>query len=61
MELLDGSGKVVRAEKGWFWMRPAEQRVCVGCHAGPERSPENKVPAVLNRTVEPEKLFGQEK
>jgi hypothetical protein len=52
-ELLDHDGKAVVAEKGWFWARRGEQRVCVGCHAGPERAPENAVPAVLLRTTEP--------
>jgi hypothetical protein len=59
IELLDGAGRVVRAEKGWFWMRPSEQRVCVGCHTGPERSPENKVPEVLLRTTVPAKMLGE--
>jgi Hydrazine synthase alpha subunit middle domain len=58
LELLDEKGAVVRAERNWFWMRPSEQRVCVGCHAGPERAPENKVPEVLLRTIVPEKLLG---
>ncbi len=58
LELLDEKGAVMRAERNWFWMRPSEQRVCVGCHAGPERSPENKVPDVLLRTIIPEKLLG---
>jgi hypothetical protein len=53
MEVLDGGGRVVRAEHDWFWMRPSEQRVCVGCHAGPERSPENKVPGILLKTTVP--------
>jgi hypothetical protein len=53
MELLGRSGAVTRAEKSWFWMRPSEQRICVGCHAGPERSPENRVPEILNRTTVP--------
>jgi hypothetical protein len=55
-ELLDKSAKVVGAEKGWFWMRRGEQRVCVGCHAGPERAPDNAVPAVLLRTTDPVKF-----
>jgi len=55
-ELLDGASKAVRAEKGWFWMRRGEQRVCVGCHAGPERAPDNEVPAVLLRTTDPVKM-----
>lgn len=53
MELVGHSGAVTRAEKNWFWMRPSEQRICVGCHAGPERSPENRVPEILNRTTVP--------
>jgi hypothetical protein len=52
-ELLDRAGKTVAAEKGWFWARKGEQRVCVGCHAGPERAPENLVPQVLMRTQKP--------
>jgi hypothetical protein len=61
IEMLDGAGRAVRSEHGWFWMRPSEQRICVGCHTGPERSPENKVPEVLLRSIIPEKLLGQKK
>jgi hypothetical protein len=57
-ELLDRSGKILAAEKAWFWARRGEQRVCVGCHAGPERAPENAVPLVLLRSTEPMKLPG---
>ncbi len=56
--LLDQKGSVVRAEHGWFWIRAGEQRYCVGCHAGPERSPDNRVPAVLLRTTTPVDLTG---
>jgi hypothetical protein len=61
IELLNAAGRTVRAEHGWFWMRPSEQRICVGCHTGPERSPENKVPEVLLRSIVPEKLLGATK
>jgi hypothetical protein len=56
--LLDANGSVVREEHGWFWIRRGEQRYCVGCHAGPERSSENRVPAVLLRTTTPVDLTG---
>jgi len=56
--LLDAKGAVVRQEHGWFWIRGGEQRYCVGCHAGPERSPENRVPAVLLRTTTAVDLTG---
>src|SRR5882757_2545430 len=52
-ELVDRSGKSLQKEHGWFWLRRGEQRVCVSCHAGPERAPENAVPAVLVKSTEP--------
>jgi len=56
--LLDEKGAVVRQEQGWFWIRRGEQRICVGCHTGPERASENRVPAVLMRTTTPVDLTG---
>ncbi|MGA7339288.1 MAG: hypothetical protein WBX18_01735 [Terracidiphilus sp.] len=56
--LLDGRGAVLRREQGWFWIRGGEQRICVGCHTGPERAAENRVPAVLLRTTTPADLTG---
>ncbi|MGA2650852.1 MAG: hypothetical protein ABSF28_10025 [Terracidiphilus sp.] len=56
--LLDAKGAVIRQEHGWFWIRGGEQRYCVGCHAGPERSPENHVAAVLLHTTIPVDLTG---
>jgi len=56
--LLDPQGKTVRAEHGWFWIRAGEQRICVGCHVGPEHAPENRVPQVLLRTITPLDLSG---
>ena len=54
--LLDKRGVVLRQERGWFWARGGEQRYCVGCHAGPERGSENRVPAVLMRSTDPTDL-----
>jgi hypothetical protein len=51
--LLDAAGSTLREEHGWFWMRSGEQRICVGCHTGPERAPDNRVPEVLVRTTTP--------
>ncbi len=58
IELVDTDGGSLRAEHNWFWMRPSEQRVCVGCHAGPERAPENRVPEILNQILSPVKMLG---
>jgi hypothetical protein len=56
--LLDAKGTVLRQERGWFWIRSGEQRICVGCHAGPEHASENRVPDVLMRTTTPVDLTG---
>lgn len=56
LELRDRTGRTIAAEHGWFWMRRGEQRVCVGCHAGPERAPENAVPKVLLRPDVPVRM-----
>ena len=51
IELLDTAGATLQKELGWFWVRSGEQRICVGCHTGPETAPENIVPAVLLRST----------
>jgi hypothetical protein len=56
--LLNEKGAIVRQEHGWFWIRRGEQRICVGCHTGPERSSQNRLPAVLQRTTTPSDLSG---
>lgn len=57
-ELLDATGKTLHREAGYFWMRSGEQRVCVGCHAGPETAPENAVPQILLKSTTPADLTG---
>jgi hypothetical protein len=56
--LLDFKGTILRQERGWFWARGGEQRICVGCHAGPEHASENRVPEILMRTTTPVDLTG---
>ena len=58
IELLDSSGKTLKKEDGWFWLRRGEQRVCVGCHAGPETAPENASPMALRRSIIPADMTG---
>jgi len=53
LTLLDARGTVLRQEHGWFWARGGEQRICAGCHTGPERAPENQVPGVLLHSTTP--------
>ena len=58
IELLDRAGKTLKREEGFFWMRRGEQRGCVGCHAGPETSPENAVPMTLLKSTIPADMTG---
>ena len=58
IELLDADGKTLQREAGFFWMRRGEQRGCVGCHAGPETSPENAVPMILLKSTTPADVTG---
>lgn len=58
IELLDSAGKTLKREAGFFYMRRGEQRVCVGCHAGPETAPENAVPQILLKSTTPADLTG---
>lgn len=57
-ELVDAAGKTLKRETGYFWTRRGEQRVCVGCHAGPETAPENAVPRMLLKSTTPADLTG---
>lgn len=57
-ELLDAAGKTIKKQNGWMWARSGEQRICVGCHTGPERAPDNAVPAVLLRSTDPADMTG---
>jgi len=56
--LLDAQGAVLRQEHGWFWIRRGEQRYCTGCHTGPERTSENRLPDVLVHSTTPADLTG---
>jgi hypothetical protein len=48
-ELLDGAGRVVRAQQSWIWSRSGEEHGCVGCHEDRALAPENRWPAALRR------------
>ena len=56
--LLDAKGRFCGRSTDGSGFARGEQRICVGCHAGPERASENRVPAVLLRTTTPVDLTG---
>lgn len=48
LELL-GPGGVLAADHSGFWVRPNENRGCIGCHEHPELVPENRLVSALGR------------
>lgn len=53
MKVRFGGRQLPREQREWFWLRPGERRTCIGCHAPPDHAPENRVPAILERTSQP--------
>ena len=47
-EALDENGRVLRHEAPMIWVRPAENRTCVGCHEPHNRAPHNHRPLAVN-------------
>ncbi len=50
---LHGPGGLLARDESGFWVRPNENRCCIGCHEDPELSPENRVPIALERNAAP--------
>jgi hypothetical protein len=47
-ESLDANGRVLRHEAPMLWVRPAENRSCIGCHEPRNRSPHNHRPLAVS-------------
>ena len=58
MQAVDGEGRSVINEMSWIYVRPGEQRSCVGCHVPAAATPGRMLPS---QTVsdKPLKLLGQ--
>jgi len=53
LQLLDREGFAIVNERAWFWVRPGERRVCIGCHEDRELAPRNAAPlAVADEPVD---------
>lgn len=50
IQLVDQDGFTVVNERAWFWVRPNERRVCIGCHENREHAPPNQAPLATRRT-----------
>jgi hypothetical protein len=47
-ETLDENGRVLQHETPMFWVRPAENRTCIGCHEPFNRAPHNHRPLAVS-------------
>ena len=58
MQAVDGEGRAVINEMSWVYVRPGEQRSCVGCHAASSSAP---VGGGLSQAItsKPLKMLGQ--
>ncbi len=52
-ELLNAKGAVVKVQRSWIWVRPGEDRACLGCHADPALTPANHWALALKRASGP--------
>lgn len=50
IQLVDQDGFTIINERAWFWIRPGEHRICIGCHEKRELAPVNAVPLAVRRT-----------
>lgn len=50
IQLVDRDGFSIVNERAWFWVRPKERRVCIGCHENRELSPRNAAPLAVGRS-----------
>jgi hypothetical protein len=55
-EALDAQGRVLRRVAPVVWVRPGENRLCLGCHEPHNRSPRNQRPLAVNHP--PARLTG---
>jgi hypothetical protein len=51
LEALDDQGHVLRRLSPTIWVRPAENRSCIGCHEPPNHSPTNHRPLAVRAPV----------
>lgn len=48
-ETVDAGGRTIHGPSAWFWVRPNENRGCIGCHEDRESAPPNRVPMAVEQ------------
>ncbi len=47
--LLSAQDHLIQAQQSWIWVRPGEDRGCLGCHESPALTPRDHWPLALRR------------
>lgn len=50
-EVIGQDGRILRRQPTLVWVRPGENRSCIGCHEPPNRAPHNHRPLAVNAPV----------
>jgi hypothetical protein len=50
IDLIDEREQVLAALTSGLWVRPNENRGCIGCHENPEIAPGNRLPLAVSVT-----------
>ena len=53
LEWVGADGRVIERCPPAFWVRPGENRACIGCHEPHGRAAENRRPLAVRRAPEP--------
>ena len=48
LELLGDNERVLASLRSGLWVRPNENRGCIGCHENPEIAPQNRLPLAVS-------------
>jgi len=59
LQAIDAEGRSELNEMSWIYVRPDEQRSCVGCHHDPGATPPNQAMVGTAARTQPLKLLGQ--
>jgi hypothetical protein len=55
-DLVAANGNLVASQRSWIWVRPGEDRGCVGCHEDKAESPQNHWPLALTMPGMPARI-----
>ncbi len=55
-DLVAANGNLVASQRSWIWVRPGEDRGCIGCHEDKAESPQNHWPLALTMPGMPARM-----